>query len=579
MSTIVLEFTPGVNNTVRLNVRGGNGVVGGPYDLAAPYLAPNLVDALQGGSPTASERALIEDAVTTWLLGAHAQGAAGNGLRQHLLSLLNPPPALGPAVNAEVSFVYDRDLSGSILPLPLEMTRLQIDTLALFGRVRAVAHVLTSADTATQRAAADWPLRILLFRSSPRGLDAVPYLAPIVGQLNAQIAQAADRLRIREVTSEAAGAPAATFARLAQEIKVFRPHVAVFLGHGVIDGRKSYLAFEGQQSQYVPVEAADFRIMLQNGAADLGVPLLVLVGCLTAGAAQAPADPALAAVGGAPTPSRPLAFLGFAQEVIQSSLGVTVSIGMRARIDADEAKQFIVDLFEGLTSGASPGDIGAAVKHARVQLASANPGTLGPWIPMVMQAKDQPSPLAFLSRPYTKPALVVDQGLLARRRAIWAGLFDAAVAKLAMPRLEDLRIQYEVDVATSAHGNPMLQPAFSQHAGTEPVLQLQLTGQLDTEMIELVLSLPTGATVRALRRSGSTAAAGFRLLRGDNVPDTIELVLQSDHETTLPAGTLLELDLTFSPGLPTVREFAVTVTNTKPARAVLGEINVLIQTA
>jgi hypothetical protein len=576
MSTIVLEFTPGVDNKVRVSVQAG-GAAGAPFDLEPPSLATDLIDALQSGKLTDQQRMSIEQSVTTWLLGA----AAGNGLRQRLLDLLNPPvvPGAPPPADAELTFVYDTDLSRRILPLPLEMTRLQADTLALFGRVRSVAHLLRSLDNATQRTTADWPLRVLLFRSSPKGLDAVPKLTPIVDDLKAKIPEAADRLVIHDISSEVAGTAPATFDQFGEALRVVRPHVALFLGHGVISGEKSYLAFEGDQSEYVPVEAADFRIMLQNGPADLGVPLLVLVGCLTAGVGQALPDAALGQAGGATPPSRPLAFLGFAQEVIQSSLGVTASIGMRARIEGDEAKRFIVELFKALTSGPSPGDIGAAVKQARVRLAQAKPGAFSPWVPMVMQAKDQPPPLAFLARPYEKPTLTVDQALLGRRRQTWAGLFDAAMAKVAMPKLEEIRTEFETDVVASANNHPILQPAFAQHAGPDVTLLVQLSKNLDVKELDVVLSLPAGTTLRDVRRSAAVVAAGFNMFRGDNKPNAIELKLETENVATVLAGTVFELDLTFAPATSAVREFAITVTKTKPARAVLGELNVLIQTA
>lgn len=564
VSEILFAFAPSANG---ITLKVSRGAPPPPikyrqlaqFPLPEPVLDQTLLDALQVGVLAPAQRKALTGDVTTWLFGAADDSQPGNGVFQQITNLTAGLNATEDKLT--LSFSYDSQVAVRLLSLPLEMTALGVDSLAFYGPLRAIVHELDALPSPAPASTGDWPFRLLLFRSEPQGLGAVPPLGPIEAELMQKIDATGNKLRVQTVTGRPGSR--ASFKRFVDCIAELKPHCAAFLGHGIVDNNQSYLAFEDDQGGLAAVDSQAIRRHLQNGSGD-AIPLLMLVGCLTgAGGGQ----------------SNNGALLGIAQELIRSSLGVSASIGMRSRIDGDAARAFMTSFFAALLQDQGGGDLGAAVKAGRIQLDKETPGTLASFAPILLRARDVPSPLAFLERGYRanpqgKPR---NEQLLSNRRVIWQAL--AALWGGGLPREEfvSLRLAADREVAEWAANTPLLLPRYAETAARVVTVTIDIHAPvLNARSLRFTLTLPTDAKVLTLRRSQALADQNLRLLWSLDFAASVDVLIEASAEVPIPVGPLFDLELELDVQVSGVREVGVSAISSVPGAVVLGECNAIL---
>ncbi len=524
------------------------------FNLKPLPFPPTWLRRMQEGRLSVAEQETISAAVTDWLLdGAESDRA------KTVASYLKD--------DAQIELAYADDSDANILSMPLEMTKVVTDRLAMYGPTRGIVHEVEPL-VEPQGLTLDWPLKILLFRAAPPGYEPVPSLTPLVTALRQDLG---DAVLIDALSSESGGD--VSFKGLTSRIKATRPHVVVFLGHGLVAGNRSYLAFESQGAVQ-NVASHDLREMLQNSAIPL--PLLILLGCLTA----APPPAAAAAAAAAPQADQlevsTAGLLGFAQDLIRSSLGVWSAIGTRMRIFGTEPETFLGAFFRALVNGNDQrrhvGDVGAALKAARLALKAEEPGTSALYAPMLIQARtSNGSPFSYLQR--ERPVTTRDEAALERRRALWTFMSQAQEQGFALDMHEAMLEPYE---AQALGGRVVLQ-ATRQLAdrGESVKVPITLSAPQRVRMLRFSVPIPGDATLLRCTRA-ATLDPAFGLFKRDEMPGTLDLVLAADREVELPAGPLVEVELELPPLRGLHREVSVNFMSSDPPRQIVGEVNVVL---
>lgn len=541
-----VEFGPGA----KLHIRNATQHV--EFNLGPLTFPPQWLKRMQEGRLSVAEQETISTDVTNWLLGG-----ADSDRAKVLASYLKD--------DAQVEFAYSNDSDANILAMPLELVKVVTDRLAMYGTTRGIVHEVEPL-VAPQGVTLDWPFKIMLFRAAPAGYGPVPSLAPLVAALRKEVGDA--------VTIDALSAEQGddvSFKSFTSRIKASRPHVVVFLGHGLVAAGRSYLAFESQGAVQ-NVESRDLREMLQNSAIPL--PLLVLLGCLTA--APPPAAGAAAAAAPADVEVSTAGILGFAQDLIRSSLGVWSAIGTRMRIFGSEPETFLGAFFRALVAGDDQrrhiGDVGAALKAARLALKAEEPGTSALYAPMLIQARAaNGSPFTYLQR--ERPAITRDEAALERRRAVWTFMAQAQEGGFSLDMHEAMLKQYE---AQALDGRVVLQATRQLAVRGQPVtVPITLSAPQRVRVLRFCIPLPGDATLRRCTRAAALDPA-FSLYKRDELPGSVDLLLHAEREVELAAGPLVELELDLPPLRGLHRELGVTFLSSEPPRQIVGEVNVVL---
>jgi hypothetical protein len=523
-------------------------------------------DRLRSGLLKQEEHDKLQDAVSHWVLD--------NGLDLLLHS------ALQNGIDPPLRVIWDveHELRPTLAELPFEMIRGQ-NTDKPYVTHRGIAcftHQLPKVGIPpSSPSARTWPLRCLIIRSNPQDLGGrVPPGLPIRAKiLAANPALGPGYLEV-DVLSREGPDPAVvdvpTFQALVSRLRGASYDLLIYLGHG--DLRESHgdlaplglLQFEkGDGRTHDPVAANRFAMVLH----EFPVPVVLLVGCLTAadqgGAAGAAAEKEI--------PRWMRGSQGVAQALVNSESGVQIAVGMRCRIDADEADEFLVAFFQSLlTANGNKGNVEAAVRAGRWQLAVQPRSVAGYAAPMLFSTLPAEPMFPFIAEAIS-PAPVPE-----KHEAVRA-VFWRAAAKLRT-REAVAEIEPELDnveremLATMGAGASVLMPARCiARSGTTVSIAVGLSGRPygGAFLAGQIVVDGTELGIDTVRLAPGVQADGWRLLTADGAGGQRRdfRMERTAGAHDLPAGPVLDIALTL--GIRAKGVYPTTIVNLDAPAAAL----------
>jgi hypothetical protein len=457
----------------------------------APRTPPNLptvlIDELRQGNPSPNSVLDATNRVSQWVLG--------NDLHPYLNAAILGPSGepLRLIFSIENELRRHADLGDVLADIPLELLLLPGDIvpLVLSPKIAAFIHLLDKLPCAqtsiTQR---NPPLRVLMVHSNPQELGGA---VPDPFQIRQEILQSGQHLGSglvevdvlsRKTGNGVKGLP--TREGLWEQLRdVSRSYdILVYLGHG--DRAQSREDLPPLGLLYLettngvagdPVTADILAGELYNNP----VPVVLLMGCLTA--ADLPTGLGTQILARMPKAMR--GNQGVAQALVNSSSGVQIAIGMRSKLESDDARHFLQAFFESLLHD-KPGNIEAAVHAGRRKLHAVSPYYASWSAPMMFRVLSDEPMFDFLASP---PAITIDAKDQGYRTLFWNWLAGRSLSK-DMPEpitsltqgLKDLETQLKQTIQTRA---PLLMPEWQIGLRDQTIkLPIQLYGQLNVDKLE-----------------------------------------------------------------------------------------------
>jgi hypothetical protein len=557
-----------------------NGLAGAGVTLAqrqTPLLLPTDIEQLRQGEADLPTTKRLAGQTSQWLLGPD--------LLPHLEAAYNN---LGQA-QLRVIFQVDEQLRNDptqgdrLADMPFELLTLPTDIvpLALSPRVAAFVHRLSKVSSAQASPLARTPpLRVLIVHSNPARLGgAVPYPAPIrerILQLGQQIGP--DMVEVdllsRQPVEGVIGLPTSDGLRKALRDEIY--DILVYLGHG---GREeghtdllplAFLYLESADgTRQDPVRADVLASELQNNP----VPVVLLVGCLTA--ADVPA--ANWADVRASLPGVMRGNQGMAQALVNSSSGVQVSVGMRGRLESEDAQDFLEAFFESLLQE-SPGNVDAAVHEGRERLLAANRSPASFSAPVLYRVLAPEPFFGFLESPKT---VVVPTSWQDIRSVFWRVLPRLSAGNPAELQ-RNFAMTVEVDnlmVEDVGKHAALLIPELRQAQQNGPVtVPVRLAGSLTVSELEGVLVVDSPeAHIDQVRTSSLVKASDYRMLSDvDGNRVTFHIERKHKDQGPIPPGPVMEVTVSLGPSAGMLYPVAIDIVKISPKRAICPVNNVIV---
>jgi hypothetical protein len=444
-------------------------------------------------------------------------------------------------------------------------------------------------------------LRVLVVRSNPVDLsEAVPEAVPIVndilklaGSLGGETAVQIDLLSNEET---AIGPPTWDFLREQLRRQDRRPyHILVYLGHCSVKkigtelvGNLQLENLEGDGHDDILPEK--FVIPLQNNP----IPVVLLVGCMTA--AKFPEDKRENINRKIPNWTR--GNQSVAQALVNSlTTDVKLVVGMRYRLDSDDAKTFLNSFFTNLLQHEEQrGDIEAAVHFAREELHSKSPYLASYSAPVIFRAirkqehlntvgdeplfgflKTTPPPAnapTLSDKPVGnwEPCVVCWDDL---QSLPWSTRSQDSKTSL----LKALREIEGIFIKEMAERVPFIMPDWLvAEPDKQAFLEVNLHGSLTASSLNGILFPDsTGATFTEVRPSVALTDSGFKLLAEVNSHQvTFSIKSVGGGSMKLPEGPLFEVSMNLGPEVALRYKINVAHIETVPRQPVYPGVNVVL---
>jgi hypothetical protein len=470
--------------------------------------------------------------------------------------------------------------------VPFELTRWDADPLVLLENLTGLVYAPTTTVSPRAPAPQTTTFRVLVVRAEPSNYKGtVPSGTALLAVLaNTIPANAATAIDIRLLSSEAGAHGRPTAKALQDEVMYRPPAILFYLGHGdLLAGGggappSPVLLIEHEDGRQDELPAAALRQLFKTQP----VPLVVLAGCLTGAAGAAIAGP-----------ERLRFAQSMAQFLVSGEGGVTVAIGMRYKLDTDDATRFLERLFRGLVITA-PGHVDLAVKEARATMYGDKPNELG-WAAPIVYRRLTLEPLFPELRPNEHPATpvlvtTVDPEADAARgqlSVLWSNLAtlpaDPPAATLAMfasfERAIDAATRARIAARASIGILPQLvQPdqRFASFAlarpGTRHRVSLELTAGISVRELAFDLTLRGGGRWVADLLAGTAKAQGFKAYVNHDDPQLLSVHIRRAGIGTFVAGVFFEADVELPSTGPAVVEISVTYAESDPRQYLAGWI-------
>jgi hypothetical protein len=507
----------------------------------------------------------ITDSLSPWLMETGLDG---------LLARAFQTPEERP-----VRLVIDLEdnLRADLSDLPIELVLYQTLPFVLMKEVNGIIHLLPKiVSTQPSLSSRRPPLRVLLVRTSPPDFNVqVPAALPLRDEIMQTVpAGLADVVEVDVLSSEEPGSPPVTWKAFEDKLDQAQEEgtnydVLVYLGHGDLitpegkseDQARPALLFEHantelQSSDAVRVEK--LRVRLQTTP----IPVVFLCGCLTGAAMEALDDERKERVIKR-LPRSMRGIQGVAQSLVTES-GVQFAVGMRWRLEMNDAKAFITACFRSLLR-TQPGDVEIAVRAGRQALLNINPfppswsapviyRTSGsePTFPFLVNLAQQPpvltDPPAGPPAP-APPALTTDETLKDQRdvevrEQTWAALARLPGMLAAHSLLKT--VEEGLRARILARGVALLQPGFvSTLPETAVEVPVQLFGKLTVSLVKLQFLIGSeDVRVESVAATDTLRQGGFNLAGFQRVGDnSVEFDIKSNTPAAaqLPAGDLVRV--------------------------------------
>jgi hypothetical protein len=496
-----------------------------------------------------------------------------------------------------VSFLRDEKLRYEFAGFPIEMATPKGDQtpLSLHQSVSSIVHLLPKVGSPPTSVAPCWPFKVLIVRAGPTDLPAVPTAKPIAEAIRALRPElsAAGHLQVDVLSTEADGGAAGSPTRENLRTQLAQGyHLLVFLGHGNLQEfpgtavPMGQLQLENSRRQSDPFEARKVASLLH----ECPVPVVLLVGCLTG--ADLSADQAQ--VIDAELPKWLRGSQGVAQALINSTSGVQCAVGMRYRIDGDDAKLFLQDFFKSLLASAGQdksGNVELAVKNGRRALDIS--GKALSWAaPVVFRTLGDEPMFAFLASP---PHVEIEKedreaqlniwralaelnwslrgpgsGGLYNRLLEWLRTIDGSIAeKVRLRAALIMPERQEVDPAQfqAAPAGLRLNVPVRLH---KPISVRQLDGR--------IVEMSQQARITKVSLSPAVAALGFKPMFGPLDSNSVEFQIahRAGNNVPIPEGELLTLELGIGPAIGNVYQLCVEALRSDPQVPLCPATNAVI---
>lgn len=503
------------------------------YAKMPPEIDPTLAEELRKGNLSPEVFFQMQKRLMAWA----AEGLAPL-LEAEIDKISADPDAVLPVV------FYDRDLPAEIadrlkvLPLELLIPGSGRQALAVNTQVALTYYTGRISEIGARLGNGTQVLRVLLVRSSPNSLDDVPPALELRTEMLEMAQSFGFEIEVDVLSSEAAGPDIAgppTIKNLKQQVgKGY--DILLYVGHGDRDGRYRQgptafcLKLEDSRKNQYPVYADKLvPIFLRSE-----IPIVLLVGCWTALASShhAPVRQARAA-----PPSQ-----GLAHALIDNPYTpLRAAVGMRTRIDTEQAKTFILEFFASLLGEKLRGNIQQAVCAARRALEDLETNEFG-WI----------APVFFSTLP-SEPFL--------RFREVPRAVLAAQEARLAAWSSSAAILATESGDLWDAYKSLLLTQFDDQFFSAMPpniaVLQLGLGEGTPGQEVDIALGLRPGPSVSHMKATLSLNNVNASILGVTSIDagmvvtpnqsaapsQKFTFTLSSDSEGSLPTGPTLKAKL------------------------------------
>jgi hypothetical protein len=537
-----------------------------------PQIAPDLIEKLQQGNAQPASIEQMKTLISNWLLG----GDLKPPLETAIMNLNGDNIRL--IFHIDDRLRKDAILGDLLADLPLELLVMPGDIvpLALNPKVSAFIHRLNrvpAAQTATMTHSP--PLRVLMVHSNPPTLGGQ---VPNPSSIRKRIIELGKGLVEVDLlcSHDGEGVIGPPTRDGLWKAMANQYDILVYLGHG---GREQlfedllplsliYLESPDGQKQD-PVRADVLAARLLNNP----VPVVLLVGCLTA--AEVPAETLENLLAHMPAAMR--GNQGMAQALVDSSSGVQVAVGMRYRLESEDACFFLEAFFDSLLAS-KPGNIEAAVHAAREKLHSFSNCTASFSGPVLYRVLSDEPMFDFLASP---PQVMVNPLYQRVRNTIWKIFANLSWSNNEMLQtLTDALSKAEGDlVQDTLQRAPLLMPTWQLGKQNETVqMPLTLYGELNVDELEanLIVDSPD-VDIESIVASNPVDAAGFSVLTKINRNRAyFRIQREQPGHSPLPAGTLMDVKLKLGPSNGVLYPVAIDVKKIHPKKLICPANNVVI---
>jgi CHAT domain len=560
----VLNIEPGAGTSLRISVQAsGLAPIEDEVERAPPSFPPADLDLLRSGSALQPVADALAEQVTSWLLQGDMRGLLGTAFN---------------AAAAPFRIVIRVHPKVDLAEVPFELLKFNADSLVLLQNVRAIVHMIKRPRAVPPLATrSGWPFRALLVRSNPADLGGqVPPILPLRDSILA-IARArglGDAVVVGVLSSEPGGSGPVTYDALRAELDARSCQVLVYLGHGDLQDagfegfpRMGVLQFEHEGSPYAdPICAEQLRYELLGHP----VPVVVLAGCVTAAS-----DAVMRRF-----PQWMRGAQSVAEALVFGESGVQCAVGMRYRLETEDANRFLAAFFESLLQS-EPGDVERAVHRGRDAMLARKlypPSWSAPVIfrtasaePMFEWLRGQPG----LLDPLDEPAQRV-------REQYWRALSSmpsSVVESRAFPSQFLGPVESDVVERWTKRGFAVCWPARIEAKPGE-IVHVGVThqGALRVSCLKGRLTFPEilGRAPTA-RPTDTLRAAGFRAQFDLDEPGAASFTLiRPDGAAEIPSGPLVEIDLELPATTPAVYSLSVDSLQSDPAAPLHGWSNAVV---
>ncbi|HLM60411.1 MAG TPA: CHAT domain-containing protein [Pyrinomonadaceae bacterium] len=582
-----IEFAPN-GDQLRLNLRSRDvAQAGKPFTRQSIDLLPDEVNKLRAGTANPLIVDNITAAVSQWLLG----DALGDDLQRAIEDADSERLRVVLSVN-------DEQLQEKLSDIPFELCQpagaLGAIPVALETGVESIIHLLPKIGVPPVSPKDRFPLNILIVRSNPADLGgAVPAAAPLRKEIH-KIIDAHGKLNRSHVQVHILSSEADPDLHGRPTYKDLRTHlesdtsydILIYLGHG--DVLQSYpgkppvgvLQFESEETGDADSDSFDsvaftrLARLLNRHA----VPVVLLVGCLTASEVPVGKQEYVESN----TPAWMRGSQAVAQALINSSSGVKVVVGMRYRLEKDDAKHFLKGFFKSLLK-MRPGNVEAAVHQARNEMSDANQNSYSWSSPMVFRSLE-PEPLfPFLASPPEAvcPNTQQQQSL---RETFWTHLSKLTWSLRNNPQsgaesvhsllMKTVEKEYVQTVLASA---PLLLPGCVEgHYEQEVTVPVTMHGQLKVESLRGDLSFGGQLSVISVAATQALLDSGYKLLSSTEENSASFSIERKTGDADLPEGTLFNVTVKLGQTYPAIYPMNINILKTESAKAICTGNNVVI---
>jgi hypothetical protein len=473
----------------------GTNVPAGLFQVQRPVpgMAGEALDALQEGDIDKTTYNNLVNVLSGWFFD--------NEVREILKNSL---PGNGSGLR--LVFVIKDNVRTLMSELPFELLWHETPDSPLIVRkdVKCLVYRLEkSAAAASNPALKNWPLKVLLVRSSPPDQNAVPTVAGLrthILELGERFGK--DMVQVDVISGEPGIDRPATWSKLQAHLQQSNQYsLMVYFGHG----RLAHTA--GERVAQILLEAEDgggnqpiSSGQLAKLLTDVPIPVVLLTGCVTA------ADPA-------GVERRSGAAQGVAQALVNSSVaGVQVAVGMRTEVRTDAAEEMLKAFFSALLDRTKGGDIDAAVWSARSKLFLTKPFPPSWAAPVVFRAIETEPLLDFVAQPVSFEVSRDMDKFLQFRARFWKFLPDLTGEALDEVEVAIVGLEESLREAGLKIGPLMMPERANAVPGKQATFSVFLHGTLSIRSLTGSIVVPeSAARITAVKLTPAAKNAGFKM--------------------------------------------------------------------